>query len=60
MEALDKIKLLKDGDFLIEVDGGVNEITGKQCIEAGADVLVAGSFVFKDKNNIKVLNNLDN
>jgi len=60
VEALDKIKLLKDGNFLIEVDGGVNEITGKQCIEAGADVLVAGSFVFKDKNNIKVLNNLDN
>ena len=60
VDALEKIKILKGGDFLIEVDGGVNEITGKQCIEAGADVLVAGSFVFKDKNNIKVLNNLDN
>ncbi len=58
-DALNKIKLLSGGDFLIEVDGGVNEITGKQCIEAGADVLVAGSFVFKDKKNIKVLNNLD-
>ena len=32
----------------LEVDGGVNAQTAKQCIEAGADVLVAGSFVFKD------------
>ena len=32
---------------LIEVDGGVNMETGKQLLEAGADVLVAGSFVFK-------------
>lgn len=32
---------------LIEVDGGVNLQTGKRLIEAGADVLVAGNFVFK-------------
>lgn len=57
--ALDKIKELSGGDFLIEVDGGVNETTGKQCIDAGADVLVAGSFVFKNKENIHILNNLD-
>lgn len=31
---------------LIEVDGGVNLQTGKQLVEAGADALVAGSFVF--------------
>ena len=30
----------------IEVDGGVNEITGALCVEAGADILVAGSYVF--------------
>lgn len=57
--ALPKIEELSKYDLLVEVDGGVNETTGKQCIEAGADVLVAGSFVFKDKENIKVLNNLD-
>lgn len=33
-------------DFEIEVDGGVNESTAKQCTAAGADVLVAGSAVF--------------
>jgi len=32
----------------LEVDGGINEITAKQAISAGADVLVAGSFIFKD------------
>ena len=31
----------------IEVDGGVNEATGRNCVEAGADVLVAGSAYFK-------------
>ena len=32
----------------LQVDGGVNEQTAKQCIAAGADVLVAGTAVFKD------------
>lgn len=36
---------------LIEVDGGINAETGRLAAEAGADVLVAGSYVFK--NNIK-------
>jgi len=57
--ALPKIEELREYDLLVEVDGGVNETTGKQCIDAGADVLVAGSYVFKNKENIKVLNNLD-
>ncbi|MDX2361299.1 MAG: ribulose-phosphate 3-epimerase [Crocinitomicaceae bacterium] len=35
---------------LIQVDGGVNLETGKQLIDAGADVLVAGSFVFSSEN----------
>lgn len=56
-ESADKIaslkKMLKDAgsEALIEVDGGINGETGKICREAGADVLVAGSYVFK--NNIK-------
>lgn len=33
-------------DFNIEVDGGVNSETGQRCVAAGADVLVAGSYVF--------------
>ncbi len=34
-------------NVLLEVDGGVNLETGKQCVEAGADILVVGSFLFK-------------
>jgi ribulose-phosphate 3-epimerase len=50
--ALPKIKELDDlrkslaNEVLIVVDGGINETTGKLCLEAGADVLVAGSYVF--------------
>ena len=33
-------------DLDIQVDGGINETTGKLCVEAGANVLVAGSYVF--------------
>ncbi|MBR0214358.1 MAG: ribulose-phosphate 3-epimerase [Solobacterium sp.] len=33
---------------LIEVDGGINEETGRLCRQAGADVLVAGSYIFRN------------
>lgn len=39
-----------NSNALIEVDGGVNEKTGKQLSEAGADILVAGSYVFGSEN----------
>ena len=34
-------------DIRLEVDGGVNAETARQCVDAGADVLVAGSATFK-------------
>ena len=34
------------GDYVISVDGGINEATGRTCREAGADVLVSGSWLF--------------
>ena len=33
--------------FRLEVDGGINDKTGPECAHAGADTLVAGSFLFK-------------
>ena len=33
----------------IEVDGGINYKTGRKCKEAGADILVAGTYIFNDK-----------
>ncbi len=52
MNTLAKVRRLKSmiaasgSKALIEVDGGVNMTTGKMLAEAGADILVAGSFVF--------------
>jgi ribulose-phosphate 3-epimerase len=45
-------------DTLIEVDGGVNLETAKRLLAAGADVLVAGNFVFKSKNPIETIKKL--
>jgi len=43
---------------LIEIDGGVTDKNAKQLTDAGADVLVAGSFVFKSENQIETIKNL--
>jgi ribulose-phosphate 3-epimerase len=45
---------------LIEVDGGVNLHTGKQLINAGADVLVAGNVVFADADPAGIIRKLKN
>jgi ribulose-phosphate 3-epimerase len=53
-------KMIDDigSDCLIEVDGGVNYETGKKLYEAGANVLVAGSFVFKSDDPETVISGL--
>lgn len=43
---------------LIEIDGGVNFETGKRLLDAGADVLVAGSFVFSAADPVSVIKEL--
>ncbi len=45
-------------ETLIEIDGGVNLDTGKKLVEAGADVLVAGNFVFKSADPIQTIHQL--
>ena len=44
----------------IEIDGGVTSANATQLIDAGADVLVAGSFVFKAKNPTQIIADLKN
>ena len=65
-EQMEKVMTLKKwrtqnlGNYLIEVDGGINAQTAKICIEAGADVLVAGNAVFKgEKNKLNYKSNID-
>ena len=45
-------KAIDDNHYscLIEVDGGINAETGKLCREAGVDILVAGSYLFGQKD----------
>jgi ribulose-phosphate 3-epimerase len=60
----DKVKQLKalierkKATTLIEIDGGVTDKNAKQLATAGADVLVAGSFVFKSDNPTKTISEL--
>ncbi len=42
-------------ETLIEIDGGVTDKNAKQLVEAGANVLVAGSFVFRAENPAKAI-----
>ena len=55
-ETLDKISALisemveERSNALISVDGGINDITGKDCLNIGADVLVAGNYLFSADN----------
>ncbi|MBS5113291.1 MAG: ribulose-phosphate 3-epimerase [Coprobacillus cateniformis] len=60
--AIAKIKELndkrQDAHYLIEVDGGINAQTGKLCKDAGADVLVAGSYIFNSDNRQEAMDSL--
>lgn len=61
VEKISKLIKEKNASTLIEIDGGVNLETGKKLVEAGADALVAGSFVFganKPNETISKLKNL--
>lgn len=64
---IDKVRRLRDMidrnglHTLIQVDGGVNHVTAPQLVQAGADVLVSGNYVFKADNpqqNIDYLKSL--
>lgn len=63
---LDKVRRLKalrdrsGSKAMIEIDGGVNEKTGAALAEAGADVLVAGSYVFGNQNPHEAIRTLKN
>ena len=54
IKMLDQIRKEKNFEFKIEVDGGINFSNSKNVINAGADILVSGTTIFKENNgNIK-------
>jgi ribulose-phosphate 3-epimerase len=64
--AVEKVKQTRsliqatNSSVLIEVDGGVNLETGKRLVDAGANALVAGSFVFNSENPTQTIQDLKN
>jgi ribulose-phosphate 3-epimerase len=59
-EMLRKIKNVRDmiGDRDLEVDGGIDMNTAPLVIEAGANVLVAGSYVFRSDSYLEAIDSL--
>ena len=53
-----KIIKKENTNVLVEIDGGVNNKNSKKLIDSGANVLVAGNFVFSSKNPEKTIRNL--
>ena len=58
VEKLKKIILAKRSNCKIQVDGGVNMKNAKKLVESGAEVLVAGNFIFKSNDPHKNINSL--
>lgn len=56
--ALKALITKKNAPTLIEIDGGVSDKNAPQLVQAGADVLVAGSFIFKSKDPVSTIKNL--
>ena len=59
-DALDKISFIRelDSEIDIQVDGGINHETAKLCVEAGANILAVGSYVFEAKDPTKAIKEL--
>ncbi len=58
VKALKALIQRKEAATLIEIDGGVTSINAQSLTDAGADVLVAGSFVFKSANPTQTIQDL--
>lgn len=58
VRVLDAMRQEQNASFLIEIDGGVTSDNAVALKQAGADVLVAGSFVFKSQDPVKTVANL--
>lgn len=64
--ALDKISYLKNKkikenkNYEIEVDGGINKETSKQCADVGCEVLVAGTYIYNNQNRKQLIEEMQN
>lgn len=59
-DTLSKVRSIRERypDLDIEIDGGINAETAKLAVEAGANILVAGSYIFKSEDRIAAIESL--
>lgn len=59
-DVLSKVRTLRSRfpNLMIQMDGGINDRTASACIEAGADNLVAGSFIFRSADRAAAISSL--
>ena len=58
VEALRDMAERQNPDVMIEVDGGVDDETAPKLVEAGADILVSGNYIFKSPNPMQTIEGL--
>ena len=58
IKELDRLRRENSFTYKIEVDGGINNINAREIVEAGADMLVSGSFVYKSTDKKSAINAL--
>jgi ribulose-phosphate 3-epimerase len=58
VKELTHLREVSGADFLIQIDGGVSTKNARKLLDAGADVLVAGSFVFNSANPTQIIADL--
>ncbi len=59
-EELKNLILQRNSKALIEIDGGINQMNAATLLKKGADVLVAGNFVFNSTDPLKTISDLKN
>lgn len=61
LKKIEKVKKMVDNsgfDIDIEVDGGIKDVNAKEVVKAGANVLVAGSYIFNSSNYAEAIKSL--
>ncbi len=58
IETIYNLKKLHNKELIIQIDGGINNVTAKKSIENGVTNLVAGSYIFKENSSKEYLNRI--
>lgn len=57
-QKITEIKQVAPKNLIIQIDGGINNVTGRICASLGADCLVAGNYIYKHKDIVQAVKSL--